>query len=318
MKNPFRAKDKTGLILAPLGAARRLRMPSLERLPAAAAPIGVTLVGAVVLVVAMSAFLSGRAPVPAGKEPAAAAVTAPAAPAPAREAATGDLAATDDPGDETSVDGGLEAATAAAVEASPADEMTRAATAPSRPDDDASADDAAADVATQASSLIGTGGIDLTAEMPGNTDTTFIPPDNAVTSAIPPALPGAGSFAPDVPVAETDEEIAALEARQRQEVAEDLGVDPDEAATSSIGSAVTGPLRAAIATKYVNMRNGPSDEAEVLLVVPALAEIEAEEDCNWCAVTYDGKAGFIYKTFISYADGAPAPQGAATADEAAE
>lgn len=36
------------------------------------------------------------------------------------------------------------------------------------------------------------------------------------------------------------------------------------------------------------------------MVVPASAQIEAETDCGWCEISYQGRTGFVYKSFISY------------------
>ena len=118
-------------------------------------------------------------------------------------------------------------------------------------------------------------------------------------------MPGAGSFMPTVPVAETEEEIAALEEAQRRAVEADLGApQPQEAAAPpTAGPLADGPaMRPATANRHVNMRAGPDDAAEVLMVVPARARIEAEDDCGWCQVVYQGRSGYIYKSFISYAD----------------
>ena len=99
-----------------------------------------------------------------------------------------------------------------------------------------------------------------------------------------------------VAVAETVEELLALEAIQEREVEADLGT-PSEEITAAIDPV---SKTAAKATTWVNLRAGPSDDAEVLMVVPGLAPIEAESGCNWCAVSYDGREGYIYKNFISY------------------
>jgi hypothetical protein len=101
-----------------------------------------------------------------------------------------------------------------------------------------------------------------------------------------------------VAVAETAEEILALEEIQRREVEADLA-RPSMEMTAAIQAGASTKV-AAKATRWVNLRSGPSDDAEVLLVVPGLASIKAESGCNWCAVTYDGREGYIYKNFISY------------------
>ncbi|MEO3389084.1 SH3 domain-containing protein [Mesorhizobium sp. CAU 1741] len=121
-------------------------------------------------------------------------------------------------------------------------------------------------------------------------------PDPERTASILSAARDANAFVPDVEIAESEEEIAALEAIQREEVEEDVG-PPSSEQTAAIPAQQT---RAAITTNYVNMRAQAKDDAEVLEVVPALAEIEAQDDCDWCAVTYEGRSGYIYKTFISY------------------
>lgn len=130
--------------------------------------------------------------------------------------------------------------------------------------------------------------------------TDLATPDQQRTAAIPPALPGASQMAePVVPVAETEDEILALEAIQRSEVEEDVGPPSDEW-TSAIAQDATPTRLPATTTRYVNMRAEPGDDGEVLEVVPALANIEAEGNCDWCAVSYEGRQGYIYKTFISY------------------
>ena len=119
------------------------------------------------------------------------------------------------------------------------------------------------------------------------------------TASIPPAMPG-GTFVPVVAVAESAAEIEALEAIQREEVADDIGV-PSSEETAAIPSAdAMPPTVPATTTKWVNMRAGPGDDAEILEVVPALASVDAEAGCDWCAVSYEGRAGYIYKSFLSY------------------
>lgn len=55
------------------------------------------------------------------------------------------------------------------------------------------------------------------------------------------------------------------------------------------------------ALKWVNLRAAPGNESEVITVVPFDAALMAEKDCpHWCAVTYDGRKGYIYKSLIGY------------------
>ncbi|GAA2859024.1 hypothetical protein GGQ99_002499 [Aminobacter niigataensis] len=115
--------------------------------------------------------------------------------------------------------------------------------------------------------------VPATAEAPDTSDTASIVPDGL-----------RGTL--DVQVAETEAEIAML-----------------EASTGMIDAtaAVEGPLpdlSPAKAAKYANLRDGPADEAKVIVVVPANAAIEAETGCNWCTVVYNGQRGYMFKSLI--------------------
>lgn len=106
----------------------------------------------------------------------------------------------------------------------------------------------------------------------------------------------------DVQVAESEAEVAMLETTTGM-------IDP-----STTTRALDGPLpalRPAKAAKWANLRDGPADESKVILVVPADAAIEAETDCNWCTVVYNGQRGFMYKSLIrrSAAEEASSGQG---------
>ncbi|MAZ16367.1 MAG: hypothetical protein CL535_08570 [Ahrensia sp.] len=105
-----------------------------------------------------------------------------------------------------------------------------------------------------------------------------------------------------VAVADTAEEAARLEAMMADE---SQPPEPDRMAAASADSpeaalAPNGkPLTPAQADKYVNLRAGPDNESDVLEIIPANAELLAEENCtHWCAVSHDGVQGYIYKTFI--------------------
>lgn len=117
------------------------------------------------------------------------------------------------------------------------------------------------------------------------------------TAAIPRAFP---ATAPDVPVAETDDEIAVLEDIQSEENREDLGQAAPEAADEAAAAAGRAGMRPATVSSAVNMRAGPDNDAEVVKVLPARAGIDAEADCNWCKVVHEGATGYVYKSFIDY------------------
>lgn len=108
-------------------------------------------------------------------------------------------------------------------------------------------------------------------------------PDTAATAAIP--VEGLrGSL--NVQVAETEAEVAMLELSTG--MIEAGAMTPEQPAE----------LRPAKTAKYANLRDGPADEAKVLLVVPANSAIEAAANCEWCAVVYQGQRGYMYKSLI--------------------
>lgn len=127
-------------------------------------------------------------------------------------------------------------------------------------------------------------------------------PDNAGTASI---VPDGLRGSIDVQVAETEAEVAMLEASTGM---------VDASASQAAPGSLDGPLpelSAAKAAKWGNLRDGPADEAKVILVVPANAAIEAETGCNWCTVVYKGQRGYMFKNLIrrSPAEEAKAGQG---------
>lgn len=265
MKSPFKFKQVQQPFLAPLGSRSRVpRLPRLSRetwaeLPASAAPIAVTLVGGLALIVLLGTFLGREA----GKDHSQPAVVS---------ASVSDVEQPAEP--------------ASPVAAQPETSGT--------PDQDV----VAAAAAKPAVPSVESAGQLLEPATLAGSGSAF-QPDPGRTSSILPAKPGISAFAPSVPVAESEDEIAKLEAIQRREVEADVGA-PSEEETASIGPIGTSSMQQATTTRYVNMRSGPADDAEVLIVVPALEKIEAETDCDWCSVRYDGRTGYIYKTFLSY------------------
>ena len=147
-----------------------------------------------------------------------------------------------------------------------------------------------------------------------------IAPTNSASSVlVPPANPEqVAELAPDVAVAESEAEVAKLEAAigmsepapeseteiarlERVATASDAAAQPEEGDTAAMGGPyipVAG-LKATRVTRYVNLRAGPADEANVVAVIPTNATVQAETGCEWCAVTYQDKRGYIYKGFLS-------------------
>lgn len=136
-------------------------------------------------------------------------------------------------------------------------------------------------------------------------------PDASGTASI---IPQRGTS--NVQVAETEADVAKLEAAtgMLDQVPEPASIQPaaPSATSDTKLAAVSQPdLKPAKVTKYVNLRDGPADEAQVLTVVPANADIDAEADCGWCTVVYKGQRGYVYKSFIrrGVAEEAAAGQG---------
>ena len=125
------------------------------------------------------------------------------------------------------------------------------------------------------------------------------------------------SPATDVAVAETEQQAVEMESRLAAAGAKDFKVpdftvpapDNDPAAVPvTVASATASPaepfppvseLKPGRAAKWVNLRAGPDNDAAVLAVVPYDAAILTQPDCpHWCAVVYDGRQGYIYKSFV--------------------
>lgn len=130
--------------------------------------------------------------------------------------------------------------------------------------------------------------------------------DSDVSSAEATAsIPGQTAYA-EVPVTDKDDEVAALEAiiapeepkRESRKESEAAGPEPvswDAHATN---------LQTASATDAVHLRAQPGTDGEILTVVPEGASVEAESDCaGWCAVSYNGNKGWVYKDFVRFGQG---------------
>lgn len=140
--------------------------------------------------------------------------------------------------------------------------------------------------------------------------------EQPVQTAALPTTPAAAPSEPEplsfnAPVASNEADIAILEVIQMpsaEDEAEPVVMTQDEpealqaVAQAPAAAAVkaNSGLRSAVTTGAVNMRAGPDKNAPVLLVVPANTSIETQSGCSWCAITYQGNQGYIYKSFIDY------------------
>jgi hypothetical protein len=78
--------------------------------------------------------------------------------------------------------------------------------------------------------------------------------------------------------------------------------DPISEAASGSGDLPAQPTRHAQVTSHVNMRGGPDNDAAVIMVVPAGAEIRVVRCDFWCEVVFEGARGWIYKSFVARTD----------------
>ena len=231
MRNPFSSSRAQQPFLSPLGRQRRL--------PGIAAPVLLTLVGGVALVVAFGTTLfglqpSGVSPVAAGPEVAEA---GPRTPQPRTVTVEREMPAEEEP------------ALVTALPQSPITETGEVVLEPVPAQEAAGGDAAPVGDSDQAP----TAAIPLPAEI-----TAFAPQPRPAT---PPARP---------------------------------------AASPAAAPAGNASMRAAVVRRAVNMRAAPNGGAQVLGVVPGSSEISAETNCGWCRIDYQGRSGFIYKSFIDY------------------
>ncbi len=102
----------------------------------------------------------------------------------------------------------------------------------------------------------------------------------------------------DVDVAETEDQVVAMERRMAAEDKEHFRI-PATPRTANPTAGLRPDLRKGWTTKYVNLRSGPDNASDVLTIVPANSPVLAEDNClHWCLSIYDGREGYIYKSFI--------------------
>ncbi|MCO5081287.1 MAG: SH3 domain-containing protein [Rhizobiaceae bacterium] len=83
--------------------------------------------------------------------------------------------------------------------------------------------------------------------------------------------------------------LAAMQARP----------EPSEVRPEKVSARTTGLSLAKIRSS-VFLRARPADGSKVLVTIPRGTNVQVDPGCrHWCAVTYDGKRGFVYKSFLS-------------------
>lgn len=115
----------------------------------------------------------------------------------------------------------------------------------------------------------------------------------AVTSELRPGVEAAPVVAP----AATDDDAQTASIQPPATKPEDTStLVPDPQPETALPALPA--LSAVKVNRHVNMRSGPADEASVVTVVPSGATVQAQADCQWCVVTYNGQRGYIYKSFL--------------------
>jgi hypothetical protein len=83
--------------------------------------------------------------------------------------------------------------------------------------------------------------------------------------------------------------LAAMQARP----------EPSEVRPEKVSARATGLSLAKIRSS-VFLRARPADGSKVLVTIPRGTNVQVDPGCrHWCAVTYNGKRGFVYKSFLS-------------------
>ena len=158
------------------------------------------------------------------------------------------------------------------------------------------------------------------------------PPTSAVAAAVPPSKT---AKAVDVPRkddprwarAETKQGSAALEAVRKLIIEKAAQVDETDSALlayaggernanfsdpddvprrpmqivlpAELPEQPDAAVRTAAVNAPVNMRRGPGSKHGVLMVIPRRAKVEIFGCDLWCKVGYEGRTGYIYKSFVS-------------------
>jgi hypothetical protein len=77
------------------------------------------------------------------------------------------------------------------------------------------------------------------------------------------------------------------------------GEDDADGTVRTVTKPTTGGGSAARVTTAVNMRSSPKKGAGVLTVVPAGSAVNVLSCDGWCQITYNGRTGWIYKSYLS-------------------
>lgn len=109
-----------------------------------------------------------------------------------------------------------------------------------------------------------------------------------------PAIPGAEKV-----IAKDPTETAALaltDTNAKTDPAETAAVKAIEAEATPAEASEGG--KAAVIKRSVNMRAKPQKGGEVLGVIPAKTSVELVSCTQWCEIVFNGKRGYVYKSYV--------------------
>jgi hypothetical protein len=101
------------------------------------------------------------------------------------------------------------------------------------------------------------------------------------------------------PASSTAPELAAIAPQERQP---DIAEPPEDAAAipKQEDKPAEGPALGAMTVRSaVNMRKGPDNDAAVVGVVPAGRRVDVIECKMWCRIAFNGRSGWVFKSFLS-------------------
>lgn len=104
------------------------------------------------------------------------------------------------------------------------------------------------------------------------------------------------TVAPIVPVLPAASDLPGVEIGGKP--AKRAAAKPKAAAPTKVAAASSIKPGRAKVTRHVNLRTKPDSDSKVVTIVPSKAWVSVVRCDRWCEVSYAGKRGYIYKSFI--------------------
>jgi hypothetical protein len=137
--------------------------------------------------------------------------------------------------------------------------------------------------------------------MPDPTAEQAVEPMPTPAAIAPETTPDAAALA-EVAVAESEDDVLALEASLIEEGSSgafEVASAPTGVSDETTASIPSGMSEARV-NSYVNLRAAPTNDGQVIRVVPANATVQAQADCqHFCEVVHQGTRGYIYKSYLN-------------------